>query len=61
MLIHHKNLAPERWYKFNLVEQLANVGSDVIRAINWKNKGDIENSRLALERALELTSKSRVV
>lgn len=54
MLVHHKGLKPERWFKFTLIEQLANVGSDVIRAINWKNKGDLENSGLALERALEL-------
>ena len=54
MLVHHKGLSPERWYKFTLMEQLANIGSDVIRAINWKNKGCHEDSRLAFERVLEL-------
>ena|SRR3990167_4084585 len=54
MLIHHKTLKPERWFKFSLIEQMANIGSDVIRSINWKNKNDPENSRLAIERALEL-------
>lgn len=33
---------------------MANVGSEVGRAINWKNKGNAEYSRLAFERALEL-------
>ena len=54
MLKHHKGLAPERWYRFTLMEQLANIGSDVLRAINWKNKGGIEDSQCAFERSLEL-------
>ncbi|MDW8055993.1 MAG: hypothetical protein RMJ13_04730, partial [Elusimicrobiota bacterium] len=32
----------------------ANVGSEVIRAINWRRKGEFEYSRKAVERALEL-------
>ncbi|MBX9830454.1 hypothetical protein K2X40_00710 [Candidatus Babeliales bacterium] len=54
MLVHHKDLKPERWYRFTLMEQLGNIGSDVIRAIDWKNKGRLEDSRFAIERALEL-------
>lgn len=54
MLVHHKGLKPERWFRFTLMEQLGNVGSDVDRAINWKNKGNSEFSRLSFERALEL-------
>ncbi len=54
MLIHHKGLKPERWYRFSLMEQLANIGSDVLRAIRWKNKGSLEDSKLAFERSLEL-------
>jgi len=54
MLVHHKGLLPERWFKFTLMEQLANVGTDVARAINWRNKGDLEDSRMAFERSLEL-------
>lgn len=34
-------------------EQMANVGSEVGRAINWRDKNG-ENSQLAFERALEL-------
>ncbi len=35
-------------------EQMANIGSEVERAIKWKNKNNIEYSRMAFERALEL-------
>ena len=44
--------------KFTLVEQLANVGSEVVRAINWKKKNNLQYSCLAFERALELLSLS---
>ena len=33
---------------------MANVGSEVERALNWQAKGNKEYSRLAFERALEL-------
>lgn len=36
------------------MEQLANVGSEVERALNWLNKNNPEYSRLAFLRALEL-------
>lgn len=51
---HHKDLTPERWFQFSILEQLGNVGSDVERAIRWRNKGDLESSHCALECALEL-------
>ena len=50
----HKTLADGRWFEFSLVQQLANVGCDVNRAIRWQNKGDRGTSQKALERALEL-------
>lgn len=50
----HKEQATGKWHQLSLVEQLANVGSDVIRAIKWKNKNKPEYSNKALERALEL-------
>lgn len=53
-LIHHKNLTPERWFRFSLIEQMANVGSEVGRALKWRNLGKQETSQLAFERALEL-------
>jgi len=50
----HKTLASGRWFELSLVEQLANVGSDIQRTITWKKKGELEYSRKAFERALEL-------
>lgn len=54
MSIQHKKLASGEWNNLRLVEQLANVGSEVVRAINWKNKDNIKYAQMAFERALEL-------
>ena len=53
-MIMHKELAAGRWFQLSLIEQLANIGSDVIRTIDWKKKGDLQLSRDAFYRALEL-------
>jgi len=54
MRYQHKDLAAGRWKEFSFVEQMANIGSEVERAINWKNKNNTRYSSLAFERALEL-------
>lgn len=51
---HHTDLTQERWNKFSLFMQLANVGCDVSRAIRWGDKGNKEYSQAAVERAMEL-------
>jgi hypothetical protein len=53
-MLHHRGLTLERWQKFSLLEQLANVGAEVSRALSWKKKGELEKSKKALERGLEL-------
>lgn len=53
-MIMHKSLAAGRWNQFSFIEQLANIGSDIERTIQWKKKGDLEYSRMAFYRALEL-------
>ena len=53
--MQHKDLTAERWGKLSLMEQLANIGSEVIRAINWREKGNADYAALACYRALELT------
>jgi len=50
---YHQELTSERWEKFNLFEQMANIGSEVFRSISW-HKRDPKLSKLAFERALEL-------
>ena len=50
----HKNLAKGRWFELQFIQQMANIGSEVERAILHKNKGNKENMFKAIERALEL-------
>src|SRR4051812_38443867 len=50
----HQELAEGRWHTFSLADQLGNIGSEVGRAINWKNKGNLDQMWKALERGLEL-------
>lgn len=54
MRIIHKNLAHGRWATLPLMEQLANIGMDIERAIQWRKRGDLQESHRAFERALEL-------
>lgn len=51
--IFHAGLE-ERWSKFTLVEQMANIGAEMGRTIKWKTKGNLEMSRNAFFRGLEL-------
>ena len=54
MIVQHKELAAGRWDEFRLIEQMAHVGSEVERALNWKAKNNLERSAKAFDRALEL-------
>jgi hypothetical protein len=56
--VQHPNLAAGRWQALSVVEQMANIGSEVERALNWKNRQNPDYSRKAFERALELTDLS---
>lgn len=49
----HEHLAAGRWHSLSLVEQLANVGSDVARTARWYGK-DQQRCEQAFMRALEL-------
>lgn len=54
MIIHKETHASGRWLKFTLLEQMANIGTDVDRAIRYRQQGDLEASEQALYRAIEL-------
>ncbi len=54
MTIQHKSLAEGRWREIPFLEQMAHMGGEVERALNWKQRGHETNWRLAYERALEL-------
>jgi len=53
MTIFFKNTA-KNWGCFSLMEQLANIGTEVSRALRFKNKGDKNEAKAAFYRALEL-------
>lgn len=54
MEYQHKELAAGRWFTLSFMEQMANIGSEVERAIKWKNKKNPEYSKTAINRGLEL-------
>lgn len=53
MTVQHKNLAEGAWNQLSLVEQMANIGSEISRAVNWRDK-DEKLYKNAIDRALEL-------
>jgi hypothetical protein len=53
-MIQHKNLSEGRWQDFSLMEQMANIGSEVSRALTWRNKANDAYAKKAINRALEL-------
>lgn len=54
MTYQHKELASGRWQQLSFFEQMANIGSEVERAIKWRNKGNSAYSHKAFERSVEL-------
>ena len=51
--IFHTDLE-KRWNRFSLSEQMANIGAEIGRTINWRKKGNKVMSTNALYRGLEL-------
>lgn len=54
MTSEHVGPTLERWSKMPLLEQMANIGSEVERAIHWRAKNNEPYAHKASERALEL-------
>ena len=54
MSLIHKGLENGGWGRFNLLEQMANIGSEVARTITRHEKGDTAGFNKAVDRALEL-------
>lgn len=54
MDIQHQSLASGRWQEMSLAEQLANVGSEFGRAVNWRLKNQPNFFEKAFVRMLEL-------
>jgi len=53
MKFFHKDFQKNKWFKLSLIEQMANIGSEISRTINWKYKSK-KDAQLAFYRALEL-------
>jgi len=47
-------MTAERWGKLSFFEQMANIGSEVERAILWRKEENLGYSQMAFDRALEL-------
>lgn len=56
MGFEHKHLADGRWSQMSLCEQMANIGSEISRALNWRRKNNEKFTKKAVIRALELLS-----
>ncbi|MBI5400283.1 hypothetical protein HZB07_06755 [Candidatus Saganbacteria bacterium] len=54
MNIQHKELAAGKWKTLTFAQQMANIGSEIDRAINWRRKKNLNYSQLAFDRGLEL-------
>jgi hypothetical protein len=52
-LIYHTTLTPERWMRFSFAEQMANVGSEIFRAMRWRGE-DEKLFRTSVDRTVEL-------
>jgi hypothetical protein len=50
----HKELAKGKWQQYSLIEQMANIGSEVGRSIKWFRVKDIDRFESSFDRALEL-------
>ena len=54
MSYQHKYLALGHWNELSFFEQMANIGSEVERALNWRTRHNTVYCQRAFERALEL-------
>ncbi len=52
--LHHKTLTSKKWQEYPKERQILMLGSELLRAKNWLMRKDEENSKLCLERALEI-------
>ena len=50
----HQDLTPEKWQAQSLWLQLANIGSEVHRAISWQERGNEAQKDAAVARGIEL-------
>jgi len=54
MNYQHKDLASGRWNQLSFIEKMANIGSEVERALKWRRKHNASYCEQASIRSLEL-------
>ena len=54
MSYQHQELAAGRWSRLAFLDQMANIGSEVERALNWRRTQHPDYAQRAFERAIEL-------
>ncbi len=54
MSCQRKDLAAGRWRQISFPEQMAHIGSEVGRALNWRAKNNPSYCQKAMDRVLEL-------
>jgi len=54
MSVRHPELAAGRWTTMPFISQMANVGSEVERALKRRESGEVKSCMLAFDRAIEL-------
>ncbi len=54
MTTQHAQLAEGRWFQMSFLDQMANIGSEVERALNWKTRNNAAYTQKAFIRTLEL-------
>lgn len=48
-----------RWFAMPVYEQISNIGSEVARAIRYKNRGDIQKTHNFCDKAIEFWEMSK--
>ena|SRR5882724_7532145 len=49
----HQNITHNPWFELSVVEQLVAIGYDVEKTVQWRDKGDLVESKKSLQNALE--------
>lgn len=52
--MQHSDLNQKYWSSLSLIEQMANIGSEIERTIKWSSKKNREYANMSNNRALEL-------
>ncbi|MFN4227183.1 MAG: hypothetical protein ACK4F0_03465 [Candidatus Ratteibacteria bacterium] len=51
--MYYKSLKKSKWFEIDFIEQMANIGIEVLRGINWKSKNK-KYFKVSIEKAIEL-------